>query len=83
MPNPATMNAARIMWMVWCGVAGLNIAFHRSTPTTWSLSRWNPRGSFIQALAETTKKAAATPATHTGMPVSRWILGGSRSHAYR
>ena len=77
------MNAAMIMCIVCGGVAGLNIAAHGSTATTRPPSMSKPVGWFIQALAVTTKKALATPASTIGTPVSMCCTGGIRSHAYR
>ena len=80
-PKPATMKAARIMWVVCTGVAALNIAPQGSGSTTLpEESRRNPAGWFIQALAVTTNQAEATPATTIGTPVRRWTLGERRSH---
>ena len=67
------------MCTVCGGVAGLNIADHTLTSVTRPACRSNPRGWFIQALAVTTKKAEATPATTMGRPDSRCVRGGSRS----
>ena len=80
-PKPATMKAARIMWVVCTGVAGLSMAAQGSGSTTFpAASSRNPVGWFIQALAVTTNQAEATPATTTGTPVRRWARGESRSH---
>ncbi len=69
------------MWTVCGGLAGLSIAAHGSTPVIRPSCWVKPRGWFIQALAQTTKKAEVTPATTMGTPVSRWVRGGSRSQA--
>jgi hypothetical protein len=81
MEKPATMNAARIMWTVCGGVAGLNIAAHGSTVTTRPLTVSKPVGCCIHALAVTTKNALATPAMTMGMPESMCWTGGIRSQA--
>ena len=79
-PNPATMKAARIMWVVCTGVAGLNIAAQGSGRRRCRpRSSRKPAGWFIQALAVTTNQAEATPATTIGTPVSRCTRGDRRS----
>ena len=77
------MNAARIMWIVSTGVALLNIATSGCGSVTFPSTMVNPCGSFIQALAVTTKNAEATPAIATGMPLARCRIGLSRSQACR
>ena len=66
------------MWLVSVAHAGLNIAASGWTWVTRPWSRWNPRGTFIQALAVTMKKADAQPTVATGKPASQCALGGSR-----
>ena len=68
------MIAARIMCPACTGVAGLNMAAIGSRSTILPPTKRNPAGSFIQALAQTTKMPTTTPATihrHPGQQVAR------------
>jgi hypothetical protein len=63
--------------------AGLNIAASGSTWVTRPWTIWNPRGTFIQALAVTMKNAEATAEIAIGMPDSQWARGDRRFQPYR
>ena len=82
-PNAVASSAPNTMCAVSVGQAGLNRAATGSMCVMWPWLSVKPRGTFIQALAVTMKKAEATPETATGTPESQCARGESRSQPYR